>query len=398
MDSLIKQKTDLIAECIVAKIQKQQQETSFGLYSGAFGYLLFLFYYSKYSGKKKFVSFTEEYAEQLLDGLSGGIRRHTYCDGLSGVLYLLIFLKENHFIDMDVSDVQLLLDNYLVTMMRHDIIEGYYDFMHGALGVGLYFLKRGDAVEYIRELIDFLYETAEKDRTGQTFKWESSVMKNESEHVPVYNLAMSHGMSSIIIFLSRIIKSGMTDDKITEMLTGAVNYILSQQKDFSKYGFCFPSYLPTDNSGSILRSRLAWCYGDLDVGIALLQAGKALHNTAWQKTGISVLLQSAKRLDLVENFVIDAEICHGSAGIAMIFRRMFLETNRNEFAEATRYWLNQTLNFSRFVDGPAGYKTFQFKEWKSTCSLLDGIAGIGLVMVSCLFDDRQNWDEMFLLS
>ncbi|MDR1339524.1 MAG: lanthionine synthetase C family protein [Prevotellaceae bacterium] len=360
--------------------------------------MLFLFYYSKYFGKKKIALLTEEYAEQLLDRLSSGIRQHSYCDGLSGVLYLLLFLRENHFIDMDVSDAQPLLDSYLVTMMRHDMGKGYFDFMHGALGVGLYFLKRGDTVEYIRELIDFLYETAEKNRTKQTFKWKSSMMKNESEHVPVYNLALSHGISSIIIFLSRVIKSGMTGDKITEMLTGAVNYVLLQQKDFSQYGFCFPSYLPIDKSGSILRSRLAWCYGDLDVGIALLQAGKALHNTVWQGTGMSVLLQSTKRLDLVENFVIDAEICHGSAGIAMIFRRIFLETKRSEFAEATRYWLNQTLNFSRFEDGPAGYKTFQFKEWKSTYSLLDGIAGIGLVMMSCLFDDKQKWDEMFLLS
>jgi hypothetical protein len=77
---------------------------------------------------------------------------------------------------------------------------------------------------------------------------------------------------------------------------------------------------------------------------------------------------------------------------------MFLETNRNEFTEATQYRLNQTLRFSSFEDGLAGYKTYFLKEWKSDYSLLTGISGIGLVLTSCINDDKQNWDEMFLLS
>lgn len=42
MESIIKQKIDLIAECIFSKIQESEKE-SFGLYSGEFGVLLFLF-------------------------------------------------------------------------------------------------------------------------------------------------------------------------------------------------------------------------------------------------------------------------------------------------------------------------------------------------------------------
>ncbi|MDR0230817.1 MAG: lanthionine synthetase C family protein [Dysgonamonadaceae bacterium] len=396
MESIIKQKVDLIAECIFAKIQKTQEE-SFGLYSGEFGILLFLFYYSKFSKNKKHILLTENYAENLLEQFAKEVKLHTFCDGFSGISYLFVFLRENRFIDMDVSDVQQLLDNYLITRMRQDIRQQNYDFMHGALGVGLYFLKRKTNPEYIQELIDFLYQTAEKDTDNKTFKWKSVL--NQEEKTVGYNIALSHGMSSIVIFLSRVIKNGTINEKILEMLSGVVNYILAQQIDFLQFGSCFPSYSLETSSPSISGSRLAWCYGDLGIGVALWQAGKVLNKTEWKEKGLKVLLQSTQRRNLVENYVQDAGICHGSAGIAMIYHRMYFETHCDEFKDATYYWLNQTLNFSCFEDGLAGYKTFMQNGWKcDDYSLLTGISGIGLVLMSCISTDLQTWDEMFLLS
>ncbi|MCL2651257.1 MAG: lanthionine synthetase C family protein [Candidatus Azobacteroides sp.] len=395
MESIIKQKIDLIAECIFTKIQETQSE-SFGLYSGEFGILLFLFYYSKYSKNKKHTLLTENYAEKLLEQFIEREKLHTFSDGLSGILYLFEFLRENDFIDMDVSGIQSLLDNYIVTRMRQDIIQRKYDFMHGALGVGLYLLKKGAHPEYIQELIDFLYDTAEKDTDEQIFKWESVI--DPEKNLIGYNLALSHGISSIIIFLSRVVKSGMIDEKIIEMLSGAVNYVLSQQMDFLQFGSYFPSYLPINSSKSVSKSRIAWCYGDLGIGVALWQTGKVLEKSEWKDKGLEILLQSTKRRNYNESFVVDAGICHGSAGIAMIYRRMYLETGRDEFKDAIQYWINQTLNFSRFEDSLAGYKTHLLNGWINDYSLLTGISGIGLVLMSCLFEDEQTWDEILLLS
>ena len=393
MESVIKQKIDSIAKCIFAKVQ----ESDFGLYTGDFGLLLFLFYYSRYSQKKKYAGQTERYAKRLLEQFIKGIQLHTFCSGLSGILYLFEFLRENDFIDMDVSAAQPALDNYLVSRMRQNIQQGYFDFMHGALGVGLYFLKKGTHPEYIRELIGFLYRTAEKNPDNLTFKWESVVLVNE-ENRNAYNLALSHGMSSIIIFLSRVIKAGICNERIIEMLSGAVNYVLQQEKDFSQFGSCFPNYVLKDTPDSLSKSRMAWCYGDLGVGMALWQAGKVTEKTEWRNKGLEILLQSTKRKNPVETFVQDAGICHGSAGIAMIFCRMYLETNKDEFKEATPYWIQQTLNFSCFEDGLVGYKTVEKDGMKQDYSLLGGIAGIGLELLTYLENDPQNWDELFLLS
>lgn len=86
---------------------------------------------------------TEKYAKRLFENFIYATKIHTFCSGFSGILYLFDFLRENDFIDMDVVEAQTLLDNYLVSCMRKDIQQRNYDFMHGAVGVGLYFLKMG---------------------------------------------------------------------------------------------------------------------------------------------------------------------------------------------------------------------------------------------------------------
>ncbi|MCD7931702.1 MAG: hypothetical protein LUH15_10300 [Tannerellaceae bacterium] len=144
------------------------------------------------------------------------------------------------------------------------------------------------------------------------------------------------------------------------------------------------------------KSPLSWCYGDLGLGIAFCQAGTVLRKREWIEEGLKVFQLTSIR-SFEEDNVIDAGICHGSAGIAMIFRRMFCETNYKEFREISLFWLNKTLAFAHFEDGLAGYKTFSNNKWSCDCSLLTGISGIGLVLLSYL-ENEQKWDEMFLLS
>ena len=394
MGDLIKQKVDSIAECIFAKIQKQE-EKFFGLYNGEFGILLFLFYYSRYSKNKTHILLTEKYAERLLELFIEKEKMHTFCSGFSGILYLFEFLRENDIIDLDISGIQQILEKYIVARMRQDIKQQNFDFMHGAIGVGLYFLKRKTNPEYIHELVEFLYSIAEKDNDNHIFKWKSVI--DDEKNLSGYNISLSHGMSSIIIFLSRVILNGIKDEKVFEVLSCTVSYILAQQIDFMQYGSCFPIY-SLESSDNVLKSRLAWCYGDLGIGMSLLQAGKAIDNKEWKEKGLEILLKSTKRRSYQDSFVVEAGICHGSAGIELIFRRMYLEMGLDEFNDASKYWITKTLDFSQFEDGLAGYKTLFKDTWICEYSLLAGISGIGLVLLSYLENSTQDWDEMLLLS
>ena len=394
MNAVIKEKVDLIANCVFLKAQ--EASANYGVYNGEFGRLLFLLYYSRFSEKEEHILLADCYAERLMQQFVEKEKMHSFCSGLSGILYMFEFLREHQIINLDASSVQRFLEDYMVSKMREDFRRNHFDFMHGALGVGLYFLKRKSNPEIIHELIEFLYHTAEKDEKNNHFKWVCMV--NQEKKLYAYNLALSHGISGIIIFLSRVIQSGMMNEKIRELITGSVNFVLSQEKIFSQFGSFFPSYVPIKPQEPALKSRIAWCYGDLGVGMALWQAGKAMKKSEWEEKGLEILLRSTERRILNDTFVSDAEICHGSAGVAMIFRRMFIETKREAFNDAVSYWINQSLNFSTFKDGLAGYKTREKDGWRNDYSLLSGISGIGLVLVSYLENDNQDWDELFLMS
>ncbi|MCD8178194.1 MAG: lanthionine synthetase C family protein [Tannerellaceae bacterium] len=394
MKYAIEERLEIISECLYSKIREKEKK-SFGLYTGEFGILLFLFYYSKYSSKSKYTLLTEEYAQKMFGQFLEKESIHTFCSGFSGELYLVEYLRENNFIDFDIRPVQKVLDDYLVCQMRQNIQNHYYDFMHGALGVGLYFLKRKVHSHYIRELIDFLYESAEKDIDKQLFKWESVI--DSQKNLKGYNLSMSHGIASIIIFLSRVVKDGFSGERVKTMLEGAVNFVLSQKRDLSQFGSYYPSYVLKNGIKNIpTKSPLSWCYGDLGLGVAFWQAGTVLSKREWIEEGLKIF-QLTRIINLKEDNVLDAGICHGSAGIAMIFRRMFFETNNEEFRKIGVFWLNKTLTFANFEDGLAGYKTFSNSKWSCDYSLLTGISGIGLVLLSYL-KNEQKWDEMFLLS
>ena len=393
-DDDVKNRLEQIANCICEKIRQDQMLIHGGLYEGGFGVLLFLCYYSRYSNRKDIICLTEKYMNVLIDQLDINTVSHTYCSGLSGILYLFEFLRENDFFDVSIDDEEEVLDQYLIKGIKENMQQGYFDFLHGVVGVGFYFIKRGKHEVLINDIINYLYDIAEKDDVNNVFKWKSILnMKKDIG----YSIALSHGMSSIALFLIRTIKNGYQNDKINVMLEGIVNYILLQEMDGIQEGSYFPSYSLESDGGIPYRSRLGWCYGDLGVAFTLWEAGKILKKEWIVNKGFKVLLDSTKRTSMVEKSVVDSGICHGSIGLVMIYRRMYIETNNSAFLVAMEDWLKVALQFN-MQGGVAGYKSYAGTEWLNDYSLLMGVSGIGLVFLSYITGGKQSWDELFLLS
>jgi len=211
---------------------------------------------------------------------------------------------------------------------------------------------------------------------------------------------MSHGIASIISILSKIYAHNLNKLKSGKMLIEAVNYLLFYQQDIKEYSSCFPNIVSLKNHKKN-NSRLAWCYGDLGIGIALLNTANNINDNTLREEAIGILLHSARRKDLKENNVLDAGVCHGTAGIAHIFNRAYRYTQIEEFKVASEYWFGQTLKMAKFEDGLAGFKTWRTPEyggWQNEYGLLQGIAGIGLSMISAISDIEPKWDECLLLS
>lgn len=363
-----------------------------GLYNGLFGQILFLIYYDLYHDEVSCTDRIEHCIETVLKKIVPFGESLSYSDGLAGEMAFIDFIKKQNIIDFDISPIRDRVDSLLLKEMRKCMEVDYYDFMHGGVGVVFYFLKSKSEShrEYSREFVDYLYEAADKDVTNLSFKWESYLFYNE--RAKGYNLSLSHGMSSLIIFLSQAYRLHINRKKVRLMLLGAVNYILSKEVDFSKCGFSFPSIIFKDTEETLVKSRLGWCYGDLGIAVALWQAGKALDKMDWKEKAVDVLEKCIDRRKNKRGKVEEAGICHGTAGISLIFRRMYLETGHPPFDREASYWFDETLS------GLGNQKNNVSSSQGIDYTLLTGISGLYLVLLSAANKDRQTWDTLFLLS
>jgi hypothetical protein len=380
------------------------KQNEIGLLSGKTGIAIFWQYYSLYlNNDANYTNIISKTFEEVFDGISEGNNYHTFCNGIAGVGWAIEHFVQNKYMDNDSNEILEEIDPYLADKMIYDLEkENNYDFLHGAIGIGIYFLNHLlnlKSKEYLVQLIDVLGSQSIEENDG-SLKWKSVVLDINEQPIYVFNLSLSHGMASIVAFLAKAYSKDINRAKSKYLLEGVIKYLLKNRLDAKIYNSSFRSWIG-ENNEEINGSRLAWCYGDLGIAAAIYQAGVALNRQDWINIAIEVLLRTSSRRDLLKETVIDAGLCHGTAGIAHIYNRMYLCTGIEKFKETSSFWMEETLNMAKFEDGLAGYKAWHGTEnsdWVNTYGILEGIAGIGLSFISAISNIEPIWDECLLLS
>ncbi|HEU4727821.1 MAG TPA: lanthionine synthetase LanC family protein, partial [Kofleriaceae bacterium] len=160
-------------------------------------------------------------------------------------------------------------------------------------------------------------------------------------------------------------------------------------------GMRFPAWLPTQPEWT---SRVAWCYGDLGVSVALLSAATATGRDDWREDAIELARESARRPP-ESSQVIDAGLCHGAAGVAHLFNRLAQATGDAELARAADAWFVRTLAMRR-DDAIAGFPRAQPKDgaagWEAVPDLLTGASGVALALHAAISAIEPAWDQLLL--
>jgi len=389
---------------IIKSHYKQTEHT--GVLAGLSGISLFQFYYSKYLDINSNADIGVEIISTCIDKINNGYNFPTFCTGIAGLGWVLDHLEQENFVDIESDKLLQQFDDYLYAYMLSDLKSGNYDFLHGGIGYSFYFLNRfrntksenlKDKYKSILfEFIDLLEGLCEKTENNQ-IKWLSILNHDTGEKG--YNLSLSHGMSSIIGILTKLQEYDVFKNKTEPLLKGAINYILSVKNQDKNDASNFPSTI-SENGTVHKQSRVAWCYGDLGVGIRLWFASIVLKDETLKNTAISTLKHNALRKKPENTAVVDASICHGSYGNAQIFNRMYKETGIIEFKKATDFWIQDGIDRAIHKDGQAGYKQYKGpdKDWTNEIILLEGIAGIGLTIIDSLASFNTNWDECLMIS
>jgi hypothetical protein len=100
--------------------------------------------------------------------------------------------------------------------------------------------------------------------------------------------------------------------------------------------------------------------------------------------------------------VADAGLCHGSAGNAHLFNRLWQATGDPVFQAAARRWMDVTLDFALAQGGVMGFRAHYpapegaGSAWKEEPGVLEGYAGVGLALTAALYPVVPDWDRFLM--
>jgi lantibiotic modifying enzyme len=370
-------------------------DMNMGMAGSKSGVAMFLFQYYKFFNEEKAAKLGLKLLYECIQDIEEGTIYYNYSTGLAGLGYILEHLSKSEILDVDTGELLDHFEEYLKNRMFHCLEQNNYDLLHGGIGVALYFMQRQEK-EIILEFILKLLDISKLDENGYRY-WEHEINIGYKKEVGV-NFGFAHGLFSIAAFFNRVLESELLQDKndfLKARLSEINRYILNNKLDQSKTN-SFPTWHTPSNK--MYYSRLAWCYGDLPAGLVLLKSAALVGDRGLHAEALEILKKTLKRVNVEQESVNDAGFCHGSSGITYLYYKMYSLTGIPEFLNQANYWMDVTLEKAVFSDGYAGYKTFHQNEgWSNSIGLLEGISGIGLVLLSRLDEQKSCIDDLFLI-
>jgi lantibiotic biosynthesis protein len=267
-----------------------------------------------------------------------------------------------------------------------------FDLVTGLVGLGVYALERRGhpaADRCAALVVERLAATAQRAPDGRIW-WTAPGAPD------VLDLGLAHGVPGAIALLARCAaQGGATGDTARGLLPGAVRWLLALRGDGET---AFPATLTGDQPGDRSRpARSAWCYGDAAVALALVHASQ-VGEPSWLDAALAIARHAALRPP-PRTRVHDATLCHGAAALALIYQRLYHATHEPALLAAARAWSLRILDYRAAGGFPAsaGFFRATLDEPVADRGLMNGAAGIGLVLLAASSDVAPDWDRALLL-
>jgi hypothetical protein len=343
--------------------------------------------------------------DRAIEAVSTQAMNASLWGGFTGVAWTAELV--DGLLDPDAADRNEAVDEALRRLLsRADLGAAPYDLVVGLTGLGVYALQRHprpSATECLRLAVERLHERAQQDETG-LYWWTPPADILDEEARGQYpsgrtDLGVAHGVAGAIALLGGVCGAGVGQATARPLLQGAVRWLLAHSLP-TDAGPTFPLWVAPGSQPSPARS--AWCYGDPGIAAALLMAARGMGDAGWEQAAVALACRAAERPP-AETGVVDASFCHGSAGLAHIYNRMYQVTGEPKLGRAAVYWLERTLDFYRLArrSGESwveGSRDPARREPWTGIDVVDGAAGVALVLLAATTSVEPTWDRMFLVS
>lgn len=373
-------------------------ERNISLASGYGGICLYFMTRYQQTGKEHYYDAATNLIDHVVK-VTANYPNATFCAGSSGIGWLIQYGFNIGFFDGDANEILADYDNYFMQEMNANFEKGLYDFFHGGLGFGLYFLRRTSLKNHhviIRSIVDNIERNAIVDDSFA--KWYHYDFERNEQLPGVYNLGLAHGIPAIITFLTMVGEAGFERERVAVLIRRASNFLLTLQLPV-KTTSMFPCFADSHKENFGSTCRLGWCYGDLSVAVCLFRAGIFLNAPILKEAAHNLIVHSIQRKFNDDTQIIDAGFCHGATGIMYIYNWFYRHTGITEYRDAAIFCAKESLRMARFEDGIQGFKSYtSSRGWTNDHGLLEGVAGIGLCYSSVLLHKHQTWSEWVLLT
>ena len=373
-----------------------------GLYFGIGGVMLYNAYSYKCTLDEKYADSFEKLLEISINKIEEKQFIDSFANGLAGFGWLLQYLETQNIFELDADSFLQQFDDYLVAKAEAFYEKNYLDFLHGAMGITFYFLNRWNYTK--SEILKKNYEAILTTHLEQLKKkanvelnyyayWESLI--DTRNNIWGINLGLAHGIPGIVRILQLFVGFGFNNcgSEVVDLIAKANNFILSTKNRINSFSN-YPSWIVENEKSK--KSRLAWCYGDLTTVYPLFLSNDSNLMKEAMGTWECTLARNTLKLAVID----EACLCHGAFGLGHIYSRVYELTNNEKFDSASKFWFAEGFKLGKNKNGLAGFIVhgIEFNTWEGKYDLLNGIAGIGLVMRTVLSQRKPDWDSCLLLS
>lgn len=388
----------------------QSHDADPGLLSGKAGKVLF----HGYSWLAKHEALHLQQIETLLDEILVDLTQKKvpgyFSVGLTGIGWAIQHLRNKGVLSEEWDDFLADLDPYVDLDWERHLKAAYPDLLHGYLGNASYYFESQNRRSVSTQLTRIVHQLiSEQTEVYDLPTWTENKLWGRNKGKQVINLGLAHGLPSILGFAAQAYKNGITPELCTTLMEDAMKGLLGMEKRGGRS--FFPSEVLVEDLPKLLAgehfldTRLGWCHGDMGVACAMYQAGIVLQRAEWQQKAIALMVNAAER-EPAQSGLGDVGFCHGVASTVHIFLRFYQWTQQEVFKEAAWNWLARLTSFQDLTQSPSC--GFRFRNYDPSqpekvimgpnWSFLEGIAGLGLVLLSWRYPVGSEWDRIFLVS
>lgn len=345
--------------------------------------------------------------DRAIEAVSTEAMNASFYGGFTGVAWAADLV--DHILDPEAEDRGEAVDDVLLRLLsRSDRWSAPYDLIVGLTGLGVYALQRYPrpvAAELLRRVVERLHECARRDEHG-LYWWTPPAEILDEEDRKRYSsgrvdLGVAHGVAGTVGLLGAICGAGVEQAAARPLLEGAVSWLLAHSVPTAAAPtfpvWVAPAFPPAP-------ARCAWCYGDLGIAAALMLAAQGVGDIGWEQMAVRLACRAAER-PASETGVVNANFCHGAAGLAHLYNRMYQATGEPILGRAAVYWLERTLGFYHRARATGdswvlgNWDPGRRERWTWTgVELVEGAAGVALVLLAAATSVEPTWDRMFLAS